>query len=65
MEGLAVGIQSTADVPSRAMEYAMARTTAPTITTTNNLTLNVTTSAPAEPIVADFGMLRALGGLLP
>jgi len=46
-------------LPSLAMPIPV---TSPEVT---NYNLYITTSAPSEPIIADFGMMRALGGLIP
>jgi len=66
MAGLAKGIQSGAQLPAMAAQVALSQQVMPAVagvTRNQEFNLNVSTSAPSEPIIADFQMLALLAEL--
>lgn len=66
MAGLAKGIQGAAQLPTMAAQVALSQHVMPAVagvTRNQEFNLNVSTSAPSEPIIADFQMLALLAEL--
>jgi|GEM_PF-4797127 len=67
MAGLAKGIQTGAQLPTMAAQVALSQQVMPAVagvTRNQEFNLNVSTSAPSEPIIADFQMLALLAEMI-